>query len=80
MNRSTQTQPGKNLLKRYPILAFFILAYLFFFVALMFIGGFLKLVSVSPTVMSVLIALASWTPNLAAVVVMLVNGGSNETI
>lgn len=72
---TTQTQSEKKLLKRYPLLAFFVLAYLFFFVMLMLIGGLLKLVSVSPTVMSILIAIASWTPNLAAVVLVLVNDG-----
>ena len=72
---TTQTQPEKNLLKRYPLVAFFVLAYLFFFIVLMLIGGLLKMISVSPTVMSTLIALASWTPNLAVVVLVVFNGG-----
>jgi membrane protease YdiL (CAAX protease family) len=72
---TTQTPSEKNLLKRYPLVAFFVLAYLFFFLALMLIGGLLKMISVSPTGMSVLIALASWTPNLAAVVLVVVNSG-----
>lgn len=74
----TQIQSEKNLLKRYPLPAFFVFAYLFFFLALALIGGLLKMISVSPTVMSILIALASWTPNLAAVIVVLVNGGSDR--
>ena len=72
---TTQTQSENNLLKRYPLLVFFVLAYLFFILALILIGGLLKMVSVSPTMMSILVTLASWTPNLAAVLLVVVNGG-----
>jgi len=75
---TAQSQSERNMLKRYPLLAFFGFTYLFFLVALALIGGLLKMVSVSPTVMSILIALASWTPNLAAVVMLLVNGGPDR--
>ena len=66
---------GKNLLKRYPLISFFVLSYLLFLIAIMIIGAVVGLTTVSDFLMGLLIAFASWTPNLAAVVVTRVTEG-----
>lgn len=64
-------------LRRYPLVSFFVLSYLFFIIAIFLIGAVISLVSVSTTIMGLLIAVASWTPNLAAVVVTGVTEGKS---
>jgi membrane protease YdiL (CAAX protease family) len=68
----------KNLLQRYPLGSFFVLSYLFFLIAILIIGAIVSLTSVSDIFMGLLIAFASWTPNLAAIVVVGVKGGKTE--
>ena len=78
MNTESNQKPERNLLRTHPLVSFFILSYLFFLIALLIIGAVVSLTSVSDIVMGLLIALASWTPNLAAVVVAGVTGGKPE--
>jgi membrane protease YdiL (CAAX protease family) len=68
----------KNLVRKYALLVFFVLAYVFFFVTLMVIGLFVFTVGISPFVLSWLIAIGSWTPNLAAFVVLWINKKPGE--
>ena len=75
MTTESNLEPKKNLLKKYPLGSFFILSYLFFLIAIMIIGAVVSLASVSDIAMGLLIALAAWTPNLAAVVVTGVTRG-----
>lgn len=58
-----------KLIRRYPLLSFFVLSYLFFVVAILIIGAVVSLTAVSALAMGFLIAFASWTPNAAAFVV-----------
>lgn len=67
-----------NLLRRYPLVSFFVLSYVFFFVVILIIGAIVSLITVSTFVMGLLIACASWTPNAAAVVVSGVVGGKPQ--
>lgn len=75
MTTTSNHEPKRNLLRRYPLGSFFVLSYLFFLIAIMIIGAVVSLTSVSDFSMGLLIAFASWTPNLAAVVVSGVTGG-----
>ena len=75
MTIQTNHQPKENLLRRYPLGSFFVLSYLFFLIAIMIIGATVSLTTVSDIVMGLLIALAAWTPNMAAVVVTGVTEG-----
>ena len=75
MDTNAASRIEKNLIKTYPLLAFFILAYLFFFLALLIIGGITRVVSISPTFLNTLVVFAAWTPNLAALFVTGVNNG-----
>ena len=69
----------KNLIKKYPLAAFFVLAYVFFFLMLMVIGGIFTLVPISPFVLDWLTAIASWMPNVAAVLVVgIISGRSAQ--
>ncbi len=70
MKNKTLAANEKNLIKKYPLGAFFVLADVFFFLTLMVIGGIFTLVSISPFVLDWLTAIASWTPNVAAVLVV----------
>jgi len=78
---STQSnrEPKRNILSKHPLASFFVLSYLFFLIALLLIGAVVSLTAVSDIFMGLLIAVASWTPNLAAVVVTGVTGGKMET-
>ncbi len=67
--------PKGNLLQRRPLVSFFVLAYLFFLITILIIGAVVSLTSVSDVLMGLLIAIASWTPNLGALVVTRVTGG-----
>ncbi|MBI9045309.1 MAG: CPBP family intramembrane metalloprotease [Anaerolineaceae bacterium] len=67
-----------NLLVRYPLISFFALSYILFIFALMIIGIIISLTTISPFVMSLLIAFGSWTPNLAAIIITGINGGKAE--
>jgi len=71
-------EPKKNLLRRFPLASFFVLSYLFFLIAIMIIGAVVSLTSVSDIFMGLLIALAAWTPNLAAIVVTGITEGRSE--
>jgi membrane protease YdiL (CAAX protease family) len=58
-----------GLVRRHPLVAFFVLAYLLFVVALMAIGVSVAVAGTLPAVvMSVLAAVASWAPNAAAAI------------
>lgn len=63
-------------MKKHPLLAFFVLAYGFFVVALLAIGGIVYTWPVSPQWMNALKLIASWTPNMAVLVVVGANGGA----
>ncbi len=79
MKNTTLSVNEKNLIKKYPLVAFFVLAYVFFFLVLMVIGGIFTLVSISPFVLDWLTAIASWTPNVAAVLVVgIISGRSAQ--
>ena len=75
MTPDSNLEPKKNLLRKYPLGSFFVLSYLFFLIAIMIIGATVSLTTVSDIVMGLLIALAAWTPNMAAVVVTGVTEG-----
>ena len=65
----------KKFLKQHPLGSFFVLAYLFFLMTILVIGAVVSFTSVSDFVMGLLIALASWTPNLAAIIVTKITEG-----
>lgn len=48
MQQSISAGAEKNLVKRYPLVVFFVLAYVFFLLSLLAIGGMLSVRSVSP--------------------------------
>ncbi len=75
MTTESYLEPKNNLLRKYPLVSFFVLCYIFFLITILIIGAVVSLTSVSDIVMGLLIACASWTPNLAAVVVTSVAGG-----
>ena len=75
MTPDSNLEPKKNLLRKYPLGSFFVLSCLFFLIAIMIIGATVSLTTVSDIVMGLLIALAAWTPNMAAVVVTGVTEG-----
>ena len=75
MDTNATSRAEKNLVKKYPLLGFFILAYFFFFLALLIIGGITRVVSISPTFLNTLVVFAAWTPNLAALFVTGANSG-----
>lgn len=75
MEQSLSAGAEKNLVKRYPLAVFFVLAYGLFLLSLLAIGGIVSVGSVSPEGMGVLIAVGSWTPTVAALIVVWVNGG-----
>jgi len=59
-----------------PLGAFFVLSYVLFFIALLVIGGLLSaLGGVSDIAMGLMVAIAAWTPNLGAVMVVSVLEG-----
>ena len=78
MNIKANLEPKSNLFRKYSLVSFFILAYLFFLIAILIIGAVVSLTTVSDFIMGLLIAFASWTPNLAAVVVTRVAKGKTE--
>ncbi len=78
MNTKTNRGQKRNLLRKYPLVSFFVLSYLLFLIAILIIGAIVSLTSVSAISMSLLVAFASWTPNLAAVVVTAVTEGKTE--
>lgn len=59
-----------NLIEKHPLILFFVLAYFFFFVSLLIIGLIKRFVQIPGTMMHMLVAVASWTPNLAAILVV----------
>lgn len=59
-----------NLIEKYPLMFFFVLAYFFFFIFLLIIGLLKQFIHIPETMMQVLVAFASWTPNLAAILVL----------
>jgi uncharacterized protein len=60
----------KNLIQKYPLAAFFVMAYVFFLFSLLVIGGLRSFFTVSPFMMNVFVIIASWTPNAAARIVV----------
>jgi uncharacterized protein len=75
MTTESNLKKDRNLVRRHPLASFFVLSYLFFVVAILIIGAVVSLTTVSAIAMGLLIAFASWTPNVAAVVVAGVTGG-----
>lgn len=75
MDANAASRTEKNLVKKFPLLAFFISDYLFFFLAILSIGGITRVVSISPAFLNTLVIFAAWTPNLAALFVTGVNNG-----
>ena len=69
MSIKSISKTKRNLLRRYPLTSFFVLSYLFFLIAIILIGAVISLTNVPAIIMGLLIAVSSWTPNLAAVVV-----------
>jgi uncharacterized protein len=69
--------PGKekNLIKRYPLPVFFGLAYVFFFLSLLIIGGIAMTHPISPLMLKVITSILSWAPNIAAFLVVWTNQG-----
>jgi uncharacterized protein len=65
----------KNLIKKYPLIVFSVFSYVFFLLVLLAIGVTLNTFSISPFVMNWLIAIGSWTPNVAVLLVVWVNRG-----
>ena len=65
----------RNMLRKFPLASFFILSYLFFLAAILLIGAIVSMASVSAIAMGMLIALASWTPNFSALVVIGITEG-----
>ena len=78
MRSESESLRSKNLLNRYPLTSFFIMSYLFFLVALLAIGAIVNLTKVSNFAMGLLIAIAAWTPNVAAMVVDRVTNGKGS--
>jgi uncharacterized protein len=65
-----------NLIDKHSLILFFVFAYFFFFVSLLFIGLIKRFVQIPDTVMQVFVAIASWTPNLAAILIVWKSKGS----
>ena len=78
MTIKSNREPKRNILGKHPLASFLVVSYLFFLIAILIIGAAVSLTSVSDFFMGLLIAVASWTPNLAAVVVAGVTGGKTE--
>jgi membrane protease YdiL (CAAX protease family) len=53
-----------------PLFMFFVLAYLFFFLSLLVIGIINNLIHLPAAIMPILVAMASWTPNIAAILIV----------
>jgi CAAX protease family protein len=68
----------RNLLQRYPLVSFFVLSYLLFLIAILIIGAIVSLTPLPDIWMGLLIAVAAWTPNAAAVIVIGVTEGKAQ--
>jgi len=69
-----------NLIEKHPLILFFVFAYFFFFVSLLLIGLIRRFVHIPDTVMQLFVAFASWTPNLAAILIVWKSKGKNGVI
>lgn len=69
-----------NLIEKHPLIFFFVFAYFFFFVSLLIIGLIKRFVHIPDTMMQVFVAIASWTPNLAALLIVWGSGGRKGVI
>ncbi len=70
MNMGNTSSNGKNLIEKHPLLLFFVFAYLFFFMSLLIIGIIINIVQIPDVVMQICVAIASWTPNIAAILIV----------
>jgi membrane protease YdiL (CAAX protease family) len=70
MTMNTKSVSKSTLIEKHPLILFFVFAYFFFFVTLLSIGLIKRFVPISDTMMQVFVAIASWTPNLAAILVV----------
>ena len=57
MTIESNHEPKRNLLDRYPLASFFVLAYLFFLTAILIIGAVVSLTSVSAILMGLLMGI-----------------------
>jgi CAAX protease family protein len=69
-----------NLIEKHPLILFFVFAYFFFFVSLLLIGLIRRFVHIPDTLMQVFVAFASWTPNLAAILIVWKSKGRKGVI
>lgn len=73
------TSASKHSLKeKHPLVLFFVFAYFFFIVFLLIIGPIKNFVLISETITQILVAVASWTPNIAAILVVKTVQGKGE--
>lgn len=70
MKNNVAAVTEKNFVKKYPLLVFFVLAYVFFTISLLIAGVFVFTFSISQFALEWFVALGSWTPNLAAAIVL----------
>ena len=78
MTTESNIEPKTNIIRRFPLISFFVLSYLFFLIAILIIWAIVSLTPVSETFMGLLIAFGSWTPNLAAVIITSLTKGKSE--
>ena len=78
MTTESYFEPKKNILRKNPLVSFFLLSYLFFIIALLIISVIISLTTVSNFFMSFLIAFAAWSPNLAAIIMAFIMEGKKE--
>jgi membrane protease YdiL (CAAX protease family) len=69
-----------NLIEKHPLILFFVFAYFLFFVSLLLIGLIRRFVHIPDTLMQVFVAFASWTPNLAAILIVWKSKGRKGVI
>lgn len=69
-----------NLIEKHPLILFFVFAYFFFFVSLLLIGLIRRFVHIPEPLMQVFVAFASWTPNLAAILIVWKSKGRKGVI
>jgi hypothetical protein len=59
-----------NLIEKHPLILFFVFAYFFFFVSLLIIGLIKQFVQIPDMLMQAFVVIASWTPNLAVILIV----------
>jgi uncharacterized protein len=80
MTMNTKSASKSTFIEKHPLLLFFVFAYFFFFVSLLLIGFIKRFVYIPDTMMQVYVAIASWTPNLAAILVVWKSKGRKGVI